>query len=74
MSEQHERYWVFNLAIESATGQPVAKSVASDLLERITVWAEERDLQVGGGYRRPRPEDEPPGPIFELDEDQATQD
>ena len=74
MIKQHEAYWMFNFAIESATGQPIAKSVASDLLEHITVWAEERDIQVGGGYRRPKPEDEAGGPIFDLDKSQTADD
>lgn len=71
MSKKEEVCWIFKFALESVSGEPVDRRVASELLEYITAWAESRDFQIGGGYHKPRPEDLVPGPIFEVDDKQS---
>jgi len=58
--------WIFEFAIESESGELVPQSSAAELLERILELVEDRGLQIGGGYRIPKPEELEPGPIFEL--------
>lgn len=68
MSNDHdEEVWVFRFCLESELEEvKISPEVAENLLEQISVWAEERGLQIGGGYRKPTAEEMKPGPIFEL--------
>ncbi|MBW3542572.1 MAG: hypothetical protein KY476_20100 [Planctomycetes bacterium] len=56
--------WLFDFALESETGEPVAAERAEQLLDMIVAWAEERQLQVGGGYRPPSDEELQQGSTF----------
>ncbi len=70
MENRHlQPVWLFHFGLESESGEPIEQTVAAELLEYIVVWAEQRGLQVGGGYRRPTQEELTPGPILpEADE------
>jgi hypothetical protein len=64
-----QRVWLFQFALERESGEPITRTTAAELLEHIVTWAEQRDLQVGGGYRRPKAEELTPGPIFPESEE-----
>jgi hypothetical protein len=52
-----EEYWAFRFSIEAQDGAPIPRSRAEALLEVIIEWVEVHGLQMGGGFRPPRPED-----------------
>ena len=60
--------WIFRFSLEHESGKPVRRTTADALLQSIVKWAEEENLQVGGGYRPPRPEELEPGPIFDTND------
>ncbi len=67
MNDNQDVCWIFNFALESTSGVPVARSVPSALLETIVQWAEDNEMQIGGGYRKPSEQESKSGPIFEID-------
>ena len=56
--------WIFSFALEHESANPVSRATAESLMQSIIKWAEERNLQVGGGYRPPKPKELESGPIF----------
>ena len=62
--------WIFRFTIEHESGSPVDRATAEALMENIVKWSETKGLQVGGGYRSPKPEELEPGPIFDAEDDQ----
>ncbi len=58
--------WLFDFALESESGEPVSSNVPDELMDVIIDWAEKRDLQVGGGFRAPRPEELERGPVYDA--------
>ncbi|MCA9047347.1 MAG: hypothetical protein KDA89_01380 [Planctomycetaceae bacterium] len=72
MSTNEEAFWTFTFNLESVAGDPLAKSVPAELLEHILRWAEDRDLQVGGGFHGPKAIDFEAGPVFEVDDTDAS--
>ncbi|HUG91441.1 MAG TPA: hypothetical protein VML55_11435 [Planctomycetaceae bacterium] len=71
MTGNSQHVWLFNIALESQSGEPVAAELAEQLLDEIVSWAEDHQLQIGGGYRPPRSEELAAGPIFVTDESAA---
>jgi len=65
-NEHYESCWIFNFVMESESGDLVPVRVAEELMDQIILWVEERSLQIGGGFREPKPEELEPGPIFEI--------
>lgn len=49
--------WLFRFGLERRDGAPFSAEVAEELLAVINAWAAARDLQVGGGYLPPDPEE-----------------
>ena len=55
--------WEFLFAIEREDGELIAVDQANEFLDAIVKLAEERGLQVGGGYSKCEPG---PEPLFPL--------
>lgn len=49
-SKETEIVWFFSFGLEAGEGKQIPKEFAEGLLDHIIAWAEERDLEVGGGY------------------------
>jgi len=64
--ELDEPVWIFRFALESESKELVSPRVAENLMDHIIAWVEERGLQIGGGFRKPKPGENEPGPIFKL--------
>ncbi len=65
--------WIFNFCLESELMDvKIPQEVAVNLLDQISDWADERGLQIGGGFRGPTKKETEPGPIFELDDEDST--
>ncbi len=60
-----EDCWLFSFALEKQNGKKLEESKAYELIELITSWSIENGLQIGGGYRAPKP-GEFDGDIFKL--------
>ena len=61
--------WLFRFALEHEKDKPLERSTAEELMDLIVAWAETNSLQIGGGYRRPRPDELTAGPIFAESEE-----
>lgn len=48
--QDEEIVWLFSFGLEAGEGKQISRRLAEELLEHIILWAEERELQVGGGY------------------------
>lgn len=55
--EREEIAWMFRFKLFSTAEELVSIGTAAHLLEHITEWAEERNLQIGGGYNAARDTD-----------------
>ena len=64
--------WIFRFTLEHESAKPVDRSTAEQLMQRIVAWAEAEDLQIGGGYRCPKPDELKQGPIFDVADDKFT--
>lgn len=49
-NNENEIVWFFSFGLEAGQGKSIPRRFAEDLLDHIIVWAEERGLEVGGGY------------------------
>ena len=49
--------WMFSFGLERQDGEPFHFSIPEKLIDLIVEWAEENELQVGGGYHFPRESD-----------------
>lgn len=49
-SKENEIVWFFSFGLEGGGGKQVPRRLAEDLLDHIIGWAEERGLEIGGGY------------------------
>ena len=71
-TERAEPVWLFHFALESESGVPIPSTIPEELIDLIVDWVEKRELQIGGGYRAPDPNELQPGPIFHV-EPEATE-
>jgi hypothetical protein len=56
--KEDEEVWAFHFFLEQ-DGHPVPYSEAEALIDQIIAWAEERGLQIGGGFHAATVEDAP---------------
>lgn len=56
-SKDEESTWVFDFCLEREDGATISHRQCEELLDHIISWCEESGLQIGGGFRAPRPED-----------------
>lgn len=50
IGQKPEIVWFFNFGLEAGGGKQIPMEFAEELLDHIVSWAEERNLQIGGGY------------------------
>lgn len=56
-TKRESNVWVYRFAIEHEQGLLVGDEMPEALMNVIVAWAEENQLQIGGGYRLPNAED-----------------
>jgi hypothetical protein len=56
MTDREVVAWMFQFGLENQEGELLAESVATELMEHLIEWAEERNLQIGGGFFPDTPE------------------
>jgi hypothetical protein len=62
--KQSEQVWLFNITLEKEDGSKFDSNYPEELLNIIVNWAEQNQLQIGGGYRAPTHEEMQDGPVF----------
>lgn len=63
-----EKSWVFRFSLEAQDGNVVPYPKAEELMNMIIEWVEDRNLQIGGGFRPPTKEELNPEPLPLLPE------
>ena len=64
-----EEVWLFNFALERIDGKNINQSEADEWFDAVCDLAAERGMQIGGGFRAPKPEDSAPFPLRDEDDD-----